>query len=188
MMGVYPPGSTVQLTDDRYALVVSVNSSRPLKPRVLVHEPKVPRDEALILDLERTEGLGIRRSLQPAATAADHAGLPVAAPARGLLLRTGARERFRAMSFRPEWHTLIEAMPHAVWLVDAATLRVVAANGPAAQLLGCERATAGRQRGADAGRHARGPVLLGRGGRRRTASCSLSETLRAPLRRHGACR
>jgi putative nucleotidyltransferase with HDIG domain len=65
MMGVYPPGSTVQLTDDRYALVVSVNSSRPLKPRVLVHEPKVPSDEALILDLERTEGLGIRRSLRP---------------------------------------------------------------------------------------------------------------------------
>ena len=65
MMGVYPPGSAVQLTDDRYALVVAVNSSRPLKPRVLVHEPKVPRDEALMLDLEKTEGLGIRRSLRP---------------------------------------------------------------------------------------------------------------------------
>jgi putative nucleotidyltransferase with HDIG domain len=65
MMGVYPAGSTVQLTDDRYALVVGVNSSRPLKPRVLVHEPKVPRDEALVLDLEATEGLGIRRSLRP---------------------------------------------------------------------------------------------------------------------------
>jgi putative nucleotidyltransferase with HDIG domain len=65
MMGVYPAGSTVQLTDDRYALVVGVNSSRPLKPRVLVHEPRVPRDEALVLDLESTEGLGIRRSLRP---------------------------------------------------------------------------------------------------------------------------
>jgi putative nucleotidyltransferase with HDIG domain len=65
MMGVYPPGSTVQLTDDRYAMVVGVNSSRPLKPRVLVHEPGVPRDDALILDLETTEGLGIRRSLRP---------------------------------------------------------------------------------------------------------------------------
>lgn len=65
MMGVYPPGSTVQLTDDRFAIVVAVNSSRPLKPRVMVHEPKVPRDEALILDLETTEGLGIRRSLRP---------------------------------------------------------------------------------------------------------------------------
>lgn len=65
MMGVYPPGSAVQLTDDRFALVVSVNSSRPLKPRVLVHEPKVPRDEALIVDLEKTAGLGVRRSLRP---------------------------------------------------------------------------------------------------------------------------
>ncbi len=65
MMGVYPPGSVVQLTDDRYALVVSVNSSRPLKPRVLVHESGVPRDEALLLDLEHADGLGIRRSLRP---------------------------------------------------------------------------------------------------------------------------
>jgi putative nucleotidyltransferase with HDIG domain len=66
MMGVYPAGSTVQLTDDRYAMVVGVNSSRPLKPRVLVHEPKVPRDEALIVDLEASQGIGIRRSIKPA--------------------------------------------------------------------------------------------------------------------------
>ena len=65
MMGVYPPGSTVQLTDDRYAMVVSVNSTRPLKPRVLVHDPKVPREEALMLDLEHMPRLGIRRSLKP---------------------------------------------------------------------------------------------------------------------------
>jgi hypothetical protein len=66
MMGVYPAGSLVQLTDDRYAMVVGVNSSRPLKPRVLVHDPKVPRCEALVLDLEHMPDLGIRRSL-PAA-------------------------------------------------------------------------------------------------------------------------
>jgi len=65
MMGVYPAGSTVQLTDDRYAMVVGVNSTRPLKPRVLVHEPGVPRDEALIVDLESCPGLGIRRSIKP---------------------------------------------------------------------------------------------------------------------------
>jgi HD-GYP domain-containing protein (c-di-GMP phosphodiesterase class II) len=63
MMGVYPAGSLVQLTDDRYALVVGVNSSRPLKPRVLVHDVKVPRSEALLLNLEAVPGLGIRRSL-----------------------------------------------------------------------------------------------------------------------------
>jgi len=65
MMGVYPPGSTVQLTDDRYGLVVSVNSSRPLKPCVLVHDATVPRADALFVDLEAQVGLGIRRSIKP---------------------------------------------------------------------------------------------------------------------------
>lgn len=65
MMGVYPPGSVVQLVNDRYALVISVNSSRPLRPRVLVHDPRVPAEEALIIDLENVPELGIRRSLRP---------------------------------------------------------------------------------------------------------------------------
>ncbi|MEP6971508.1 MAG: HD domain-containing phosphohydrolase, partial [Betaproteobacteria bacterium] len=65
MMGVYPPGSVVQLSDGRFALVVSVNSARPLKPRVLVHEPSVPKEEALILNLEQAPASGIRRSLRP---------------------------------------------------------------------------------------------------------------------------
>ena len=65
MMGVYPPGSVVQLANQLYALVVSVNSARPLKPRVVVHDPAVPREEALILDLEHPDAPGIRRSLKP---------------------------------------------------------------------------------------------------------------------------
>ncbi len=71
MMGVYPPGSVVQLTDDRFAMVVGVNSSRPLKPRVAVADTRVPIDEGLILDLEKAPNLGIRRSLRPQALPAD---------------------------------------------------------------------------------------------------------------------
>jgi putative nucleotidyltransferase with HDIG domain len=67
MMGVYPLGSTVQLTDDRFALVVGVNSTRPLRPAVLVYDAQVPRDEAGVLDLEQVAGLGIRRSVRPLA-------------------------------------------------------------------------------------------------------------------------
>jgi putative nucleotidyltransferase with HDIG domain len=67
MMGVYPPGSVVQLLDDRFALVVSVNSSRPLKPKVIVYQRGVDKDEALIMDLEQMPSLGIRRSLKPLA-------------------------------------------------------------------------------------------------------------------------
>ena len=68
MMGVYPAGSLVQLTDDRYAMVVGVNSSRPLKPRVLVHErsDKTADHAPQLLDLERAADLGIRRSLAAA--------------------------------------------------------------------------------------------------------------------------
>jgi putative nucleotidyltransferase with HDIG domain len=65
MMGVYPPGSVVQLTDDRLALVTNVNSTRPLKPRVLLFDASVPAQDALHIDLERHVDLGIRRSLRP---------------------------------------------------------------------------------------------------------------------------
>lgn len=65
MMGVYPPGSVVQLTDERFALVVSVNSARPLKPSVVVHDPHIPQDEALVIHLEEDPKVGIRRSLKP---------------------------------------------------------------------------------------------------------------------------
>ena len=65
MMGVYPPGSVVQLTDDRFALVTNVNSTRPLKPRVLMFDARVPVEEALHINLEHHADLGIRRSLRP---------------------------------------------------------------------------------------------------------------------------
>jgi HD-GYP domain-containing protein (c-di-GMP phosphodiesterase class II) len=66
MMGVYPPGSIVQLVNDRFAIVASVNSTRPLRPKVIVHDPAVPKNEATVLDLELFPELGIRRSLKPA--------------------------------------------------------------------------------------------------------------------------
>jgi len=65
MMGVYPPGSVLQLNDERYAIVASVNAERPLKPRIIVHDPGVPADEALVLDLETHPELGIQRAVKP---------------------------------------------------------------------------------------------------------------------------
>lgn len=65
LMGVYPPGSVIELSTGRHALVVSVNSTRPLRPNVLVHDPAVPAAEAIIVDLESCPDLGIRRSIKP---------------------------------------------------------------------------------------------------------------------------
>ncbi len=65
MMGVYPPGSTVQLTDNRYAIVISVNSARPLKPNIIVYDRNIPIDDALIIDLADHRELSIQRSIKP---------------------------------------------------------------------------------------------------------------------------
>ena len=65
MMGIYPPGSVVQLSDDRFAMVMTVNAAHPLKPRVLVYDPAVALEEAIHFDLEMTPQVGIRRSLKP---------------------------------------------------------------------------------------------------------------------------
>ena len=45
----------VQLANNRYALVVSSVTSRPLRPRVIVHDPLVPRERALVLDRRRSQ-------------------------------------------------------------------------------------------------------------------------------------
>jgi len=65
MMGVYPPGSVVQLNDGRFALTVAVNPHQPLKPRVVVYDSHVPVEQALVVDLETLPGLEIERALKP---------------------------------------------------------------------------------------------------------------------------
>jgi len=64
-MGVYPPGSIVQLSDGRIgAVVTSAGSEKPLCPQVMLYEPDVPRRQAIIIDLARAEGLRIDRALR----------------------------------------------------------------------------------------------------------------------------
>ncbi len=65
MMGVYPPGSIIELSDGRFAMVISVNAARPLKPSIIIFEPRTPREEALVEALEHMPGLDIRRSVKP---------------------------------------------------------------------------------------------------------------------------
>ncbi|WP_437882608.1 hypothetical protein [Pseudomonas sp. LRF_L74] len=65
-MGVYPPGSLVQLSDERYALVLGMSPTQPLKPTLIVYDAEVPKSEALIVDLEQERDLSIARSLRPA--------------------------------------------------------------------------------------------------------------------------
>lgn len=65
VMGVYPPGSIVQLSDERYGLVVSVHSAYPLKPRLLLYSADVPRPKAQPVDMSELEGIVVKRSIRP---------------------------------------------------------------------------------------------------------------------------
>lgn len=63
-MGVFPPGSVVQLSNQMTGLVVSVNSKNLLNPNVMIYDPTVPRTEAPIVDLE-SKGLKIVNVVLP---------------------------------------------------------------------------------------------------------------------------
>ncbi|MFO6424150.1 HD-GYP domain-containing protein [Motilimonas sp. KMU-193] len=64
LLGIYPPGSVVQLSSGQIGMVMSVASDRLLFPKVLVFDPAVPRTEAPIIDLEAAE-LTIEKVIKP---------------------------------------------------------------------------------------------------------------------------
>jgi putative nucleotidyltransferase with HDIG domain len=64
-MGVYPPGTVVQLSNDFIGMVVSASSENQLRPCVLVHDAQIPAKEALILDLNEDPEIAILKSLRP---------------------------------------------------------------------------------------------------------------------------
>lgn len=65
-MGVYPPGSVVGLSNDALGLVIRVNASRPLRPSIIVYDAGIPKNEAIILDLNEEPDLNITRAIRPA--------------------------------------------------------------------------------------------------------------------------
>lgn len=62
-IGIYPPGSIVQLSDGRYGIVIGVNTEALMCPSVLVYEPSVPKSQAPVLDLLETADVNIRNCL-----------------------------------------------------------------------------------------------------------------------------
>ena len=66
MLGIYPPGTVVQLSDESIGIVIYLNRKELLKPGVLVYSPEIPKSEAVIVDLTAQGDLSIRKSLRPA--------------------------------------------------------------------------------------------------------------------------
>ncbi len=70
-VGVYPPGTLVELTGGRMAMVMSHNLRDALRPEVLIHDPAVPVREAAIVELEKERGIHILRSVRPRELSAE---------------------------------------------------------------------------------------------------------------------
>lgn len=66
MMGIYPPGTVVMLSDKRVGIVMAVNSDAMLYPEVLIYDADVPRLEAAIVTLEANK-LSIEKVIKPKA-------------------------------------------------------------------------------------------------------------------------
>ncbi|MDZ7585488.1 MAG: HD-GYP domain-containing protein, partial [Thiobacillus sp.] len=64
-MGVYPPGSVVQLSNGQIGLIMSVNPGQLLHPSLLIYDPDVPKEEALWLDLREAPELSVVKTLRP---------------------------------------------------------------------------------------------------------------------------
>jgi HD-GYP domain-containing protein (c-di-GMP phosphodiesterase class II) len=63
-LSVYPPGTIVQLSDESYGMVVSINFSVRLKPIVALYDPSAPPDRPRTVNLMEAADLRIVRSFR----------------------------------------------------------------------------------------------------------------------------
>lgn len=63
-MGVYPPGTVVQLSNAAIGMVMAVNPENQLCPSLVMYDPEIPRKEALIVDLAEDPDLKVEKSIR----------------------------------------------------------------------------------------------------------------------------
>jgi putative nucleotidyltransferase with HDIG domain len=65
-LGVYPPGTIVQLSNSVIGMIATVNTAKPMKPMIVIYDANVPKEEAILVDLERETDLSIAKAIRPA--------------------------------------------------------------------------------------------------------------------------
>lgn len=63
-LGIYPPGTVVELSNGTIGIVISLNQGDLLYPSVLIYDAEIPKEEAIIVDLKDSM-LKITRSIRP---------------------------------------------------------------------------------------------------------------------------
>jgi putative nucleotidyltransferase with HDIG domain len=70
-MGIYPPGTVVRLSNGEMGIVISINPENPLRPSLLLYDTNIPKDEALIYDMEDDVDITIEKSIRADALAEE---------------------------------------------------------------------------------------------------------------------
>ena len=63
-LGVYPPGTVVELSNGAVGMVMAVNPKNQLNPSVVLYDEEVPKKEALIVELAEEEDLRVEKSIR----------------------------------------------------------------------------------------------------------------------------
>ena len=65
-LGVYPPGTIVQLSNGLIGMVATINTAKPMRPMVIVYDQDVPKDEAILVDMGAEADVNLAKAIRPA--------------------------------------------------------------------------------------------------------------------------
>lgn len=70
-LGVYPPGTIVQLSNGVIGMVTTINTTKPMKPMVMIYDADIPKEEAILVDMEHETEVNIAKAIRPAQVARE---------------------------------------------------------------------------------------------------------------------
>ncbi|MBC7858808.1 MAG: DUF3391 domain-containing protein [Burkholderiaceae bacterium] len=65
-LGVYPPGTIVQLSNGMIGMIATVNTAKPMMPMIVIYDANIPRQQAILLDLQHETDVNIAKAIRPA--------------------------------------------------------------------------------------------------------------------------
>ncbi len=66
VLGIYPPGTFVLMSDQTLAMVIHTNSASTTRPTVMIYEADCSAEHGVIVNLMEDQGLSIQKVLRPA--------------------------------------------------------------------------------------------------------------------------
>jgi hypothetical protein len=65
ILGVYPPGSIVKLSNGGLGMVISSSTKSSVRPHILLYDPEIPKEAAIIFDMDDDPEISIAGTISP---------------------------------------------------------------------------------------------------------------------------